>query len=137
MEHSCIYDARNWSYRPQDWPHGFDFTTRAHSVGLKTSLYLGKSPRYCWHLGCILKSAMNIMLRTGGSYHDVNLSTIAGRDAELNACGIDTTTATWTCGARTPVRTAQLSRVGLVSTESAFALQTPRRRILCRTALPA
>ena len=85
MEHSCIYDARNWSYRPQDWPHGFDFTTRAHSVGLKTSLYLGKLPRYCWHLGCILKSAMNIMLRTGGSYHDVNLSTIAGRDAELNA----------------------------------------------------
>ena len=84
---------------------------------------------------------MNIMLRTGGSYHDVNLSTIAGRDAELNAVrerydqGYMDMWRTDTCK---KLRETLLCVV--VSTESAFAclpLQTRRRRILCRTALPA
>ena len=59
----CIYNSsgRDWQWSPHDWPSGFDFSPRAHKAGLKTSLYLG------------------------GSYRDVNLSTVAGRDAELKA----------------------------------------------------
>jgi hypothetical protein len=59
----CVYgyENRSWDYSPHDWPDGFDFLPRAHAAGLKTSLYLG------------------------GSYRDVNLSTVAGRDLELQA----------------------------------------------------
>ena len=59
----CVYgyENRSWDYNPHDWPRGFDFLPRAHAAGLKTSLYLG------------------------GSYRDVNLSTVAGRDLELAA----------------------------------------------------
>ena len=73
--------SRNWQYRPKDWPDGFDFRSifrlilvcfwtdfglfldrnKSHAAGLKSSLYMG------------------------GSYHDVNLSTVAGRDVELQA----------------------------------------------------
>lgn len=53
------YDDRNWTWRPADWPHGFDYKQKAHIAGMKTSLYMG------------------------GTYHDVNLSTVAGRDIEL------------------------------------------------------
>ena len=55
------YDARNWTWRKKDWPNGFDFKQKAHIAGMNTSLYMG------------------------GSYQDVNLSTVAGRDAELEA----------------------------------------------------
>jgi hypothetical protein len=55
------YDARNWTWRIKDWPSGFDFKTKAHIAGMNTSLYMG------------------------GTFHDVNLSTIAGRDVELAA----------------------------------------------------
>ena len=55
------YDARNWTYRAEDWPDGFDYKKKAHLAGMNTSLYMG------------------------GSYQDVNLSTVAGRDAELKA----------------------------------------------------
>ena len=59
----CVYgyENRSWDINPHDWPNGFDFLPRAHAVGLKTSLYLG------------------------GSYRDVNISTVAGRDLELHA----------------------------------------------------
>jgi hypothetical protein len=59
----CIYNSsdRDWNFLAKDWPIGFDFTPMAHSEGLHTSLYLG------------------------GSYLDANLSTIAGRDAQLQA----------------------------------------------------
>jgi hypothetical protein len=60
----CIYNdsaGRDWRFSKTDWPDGFDFSTKAHSAGLHTSLYLG------------------------GSYLDHNLSTVAGRDAELKA----------------------------------------------------
>ena len=55
------YDARNWTWRPKDWPHGFDYKEKAHLAGMNTSLYMG------------------------GSYQDVNLSTAAGRDEEFKA----------------------------------------------------
>ncbi|QGQ94271.1 DUF4082 domain-containing protein [Paenibacillus psychroresistens] len=55
------YDGRNWTYRPAEWPNGFDFATKAHNAGLKASLYMG------------------------GTYNDADLNTIAGRDAELSA----------------------------------------------------
>lgn len=55
------YDGRNWQYRAPDYPSGFDFATKAHNAGLKTSLYMG------------------------GTYNDADLNTTAGRDAELAA----------------------------------------------------
>jgi hypothetical protein len=57
----CWYADRDWMFHPENWPHGFDYTAKAHKAGLKASLYMG------------------------GTYKDVDLSTIAGRDAELQA----------------------------------------------------
>jgi len=55
------YDGRNWTWRPKDWPSGFDFKQKAHIAGMNTSLYMG------------------------GTFQDANISTVAGRDAELAA----------------------------------------------------
>ena len=52
-------NSRNWQFRKKDWPDGFNFKSRAHEAGLKTSLYMG------------------------GSYNDVDLKTIAGRNTQL------------------------------------------------------
>ena len=57
----CWYTDRDWMFHPENWPHGFDFADKAHKAGLKASLYMG------------------------GTYKDADLSTIAGRDAELAA----------------------------------------------------
>ena len=57
----CWYTDRDWNYRPEVWPNGFDFAAKAHKAGLKASLYMG------------------------GTYRDCDLTTIAGRDAELAA----------------------------------------------------
>ena len=60
----CVYndtENRDWTFRRRDWPHGFTYSQQAHLAGLHTSLYLG------------------------GTYRDANLSTVAGRDAELAA----------------------------------------------------
>jgi len=57
----CWYTNRDWMFRPQVWPNGFDFASKAHKAGLKASLYMG------------------------GTYKDCDLTTIAGRDAELEA----------------------------------------------------
>jgi hypothetical protein len=57
----CWYTNRDWMFRPQVWPNGFDFASKAHKAGLKASLYMG------------------------GTYNDCDLTTIAGRDAELEA----------------------------------------------------
>ena len=82
---------------------------------------------------------MNIMLPTGGSYHDVNLSTIAGRDAELNAMrdrydqGYMDMWRTDTCKKLRETLLCVSCRLKVLSRP----LQTRRRRILCRTALPA
>jgi len=58
---NCWYTGRDWMYHPPVWPNGFDFATKSHIAGLKASVYMG------------------------GTYNDCNLSTIAGRDAELSA----------------------------------------------------
>lgn len=58
---NCWYTGRDWMYHPAVWPNGFDFAIKSHISGLKASLYMG------------------------GTYNDCNLSTIAGRDAELSA----------------------------------------------------
>jgi hypothetical protein len=58
---SCWYTDRDWQFHPESWPNGFDFAKKAHKAGLKASLYMG------------------------GTYHDCDLTTIAGRDAELAA----------------------------------------------------
>ncbi|MBI5834746.1 MAG: hypothetical protein HZB16_20795 [Armatimonadetes bacterium] len=55
------YTNRDWMYHREVWPNGFDFAAKAHRAGLKASLYMG------------------------GTYNDVDLTTIAGRDAELEA----------------------------------------------------
>jgi hypothetical protein len=57
----CWYNQRDWMFRPEIWPNGFDFAAKAHEAGLKASLYMG------------------------GTYNDCDLATIAGRDAELEA----------------------------------------------------
>jgi hypothetical protein len=57
----CWYNQRDWMFRPEIWPNGFDFAAKTHEAGLKASLYMG------------------------GTYNDCDLATIAGRDAELAA----------------------------------------------------
>ena len=57
----CWYNERDWMFRPEIWPNGFDFAAKAHKAGLKASLYMG------------------------GTYNDCDLATLAGRDAELGA----------------------------------------------------
>ena len=57
----CWYTDRDWMFRPEIWPNGFDFASKAHKAGLKASLYMG------------------------GTYRDCDLTTVAGRDAELEA----------------------------------------------------
>ena len=57
----CWYTNRDWNYHPDAWPHGFDLAAKAHKAGLKASLYMG------------------------GTYRDCDLTTTAGRDAELAA----------------------------------------------------
>ncbi|MGI4791634.1 MAG: GH36 C-terminal domain-containing protein [Janthinobacterium lividum] len=57
----CWYSNRDWTFHPAVWPNGFDYARKAHQAGLKASLYMG------------------------GTYNDCDLSTIAGRDAELAA----------------------------------------------------
>jgi hypothetical protein len=57
----CWYTDRDWMFHPENWPHGFDFAVKAHKAGLKASLYMG------------------------GTHKDADLSTIAGRNAELEA----------------------------------------------------
>lgn len=57
----CWYNGRDWMFRPEIWPNGFDFAAKAHKAGLKASLYIG------------------------GTYNDCDLTTLAGRDAELEA----------------------------------------------------
>ncbi len=55
------YTKQDWTFRPEAWPNGFDFAAKAHKAGLKASLYMG------------------------GTYLDCDLTTLAGRDAELEA----------------------------------------------------
>ena len=55
------YTNRDWMFHPNVWPNGFDFAAKAHKAGLKASLYMG------------------------GTYHDCDLTKIAGRDTELAA----------------------------------------------------
>ncbi len=57
----CWYTDRDWMFHLENWPHGFDYAAKAHKAGLKASLYMG------------------------GTYKDADLSTIAGRDKELQA----------------------------------------------------
>ncbi|MCY2950810.1 MAG: GH36 C-terminal domain-containing protein [Planctomycetota bacterium] len=57
----CWYTDRDWMFRPEIWPNGFDYASKAHKAGLKASLYMG------------------------GTYKDCDLTTVAGRDAELEA----------------------------------------------------
>jgi hypothetical protein len=57
----CWYTGRDWTFKPAVWPNGFDFAAKAHKAGLRASLYMG------------------------GTYNDADLTTIAGRDAELAA----------------------------------------------------
>ncbi len=57
----CWYTDRDWNFHPENWPNGFDLAVKAHKAGLKASLYMG------------------------GTYKDADLTTIAGRDAELEA----------------------------------------------------
>jgi hypothetical protein len=57
----CWYTDRDWVFHPEIWPSGFDFASKAHKARLKASLYMG------------------------GTYRDSDLTTIAGRDAELDA----------------------------------------------------
>ena len=57
----CWYTDRDWTFHPEFWPNGFDFAAKAHQAGLKASLYMG------------------------GTYKDGDLTTRAGRDAELEA----------------------------------------------------
>jgi len=57
----CWYTKRDWMFHPEVWPNGFDYGAKAHKAGLKTSLYMGST------------------------YNDCDLTTIAGRDAELTA----------------------------------------------------
>ncbi|MCX6903534.1 MAG: GH36 C-terminal domain-containing protein [Verrucomicrobia bacterium] len=57
----CWYNGRDWMFRPEIWPNGFDFAAKAHHASLKASLYMG------------------------GTYQDCDLTTLAGRDAELEA----------------------------------------------------
>jgi hypothetical protein len=55
------YTDRDWMYHAHVWPNGFDYAAKAHQAGLKASLYMG------------------------GTYQDCDLTTVAGRDAELAA----------------------------------------------------
>jgi len=59
----CWYNDRtiDWQYKPEVWPDGFDFKKKANKAGVKASLYMG------------------------GTYMNVNLSTIEGRDKQLEA----------------------------------------------------
>lgn len=57
----CWYSNRDWMFHHNVWPNGFDYATKAHQAGVKASLYMG------------------------GTYKDCDLTTIAGRDAELAA----------------------------------------------------
>jgi hypothetical protein len=57
----CWYTDRDWMFHPENWPKGFDYAAKAHKAGMKASLYMG------------------------GTYKDADLTTIAGRDAELEA----------------------------------------------------
>jgi hypothetical protein len=57
----CWYNQRDWTFRPEVWPDGFDFAAKAHKAKLKAALYMG------------------------GTYNDCDLTTTAGRDAELEA----------------------------------------------------
>jgi hypothetical protein len=57
----CWYTGRDWMFHREVWPNGFDYAAKAHKAGLKASLYMG------------------------GTYNDCDLTTIAGRDAELAA----------------------------------------------------
>lgn len=57
----CWYTDRDWTFHPENWPNGFDFAVKAHKAGLKASLYMG------------------------GTYKDTDLTTVAGREAELEA----------------------------------------------------
>lgn len=57
----CWYTDRDWMFHPKVWPNGFDFGAKAHKAGMKASLYMG------------------------ATYKDADLTTIAGRDAELKA----------------------------------------------------
>jgi hypothetical protein len=57
----CWYTDRDWMFHHDVWPNGFDYATKAHKAGLKASLYMG------------------------GTYNDCDLTTTAGRDAELAA----------------------------------------------------
>ena len=57
----CWYTDRDWMFHSDIWPNGFDYAAKAHKAGLKASLYMG------------------------GTYKDCDLTTTAGRDAELAA----------------------------------------------------
>jgi len=57
----CWYTDRDWQFHSQIWSNGFDFAAKAHKAGVKAALYMG------------------------GTYNDADLTTLAGRDAELEA----------------------------------------------------
>jgi hypothetical protein len=58
---NCWYTDRDWMFHANLWPQGFDYCAKAHKAGMKASLYMG------------------------GAYNDCDLTTTAGRDAELAA----------------------------------------------------
>lgn len=57
----CWYTGQDWQFKPAVWPQGFDFAAKAHKAGMKASLYMG------------------------GTYMNGDLTTIAARDAQLEA----------------------------------------------------
>jgi hypothetical protein len=57
----CWYLNRDWMFHHEVWPNGFDYASKAHQAGLKAALYMG------------------------GTYNDCDLTTTAGREAELAA----------------------------------------------------
>jgi hypothetical protein len=57
----CWYSHRDWMFHHEVWPNGFDYASKAHQAGLKAALYMG------------------------GTYNDCDLTTTAGREAELAA----------------------------------------------------
>lgn len=57
----CWYTDRDWMFHHEVWPKGFVYAAKAHKAGLQAALYMG------------------------GTYQDCDLTTKAGRDAELAA----------------------------------------------------
>ena len=71
------YTLRDWTFRPEVWPEGFDYAAKAHKAGLKASLYMG------------------------GTYMDCDLTTKEGATRNWRRCNPDMRRAGSICGGRT------------------------------------